>query len=120
MDELEQYVGARQQQLTSEELEAPDPLLVSKVLAAMADLGVDEDALDELVHEAVMEEGMEALNLLQDAGAQQDELDSRERAAATLNNEGRESQVRALAAIYGNEGLLRSLREILAPATPRP
>lgn len=88
--------------------------LVSDIILRLEETGFDERDLDEMIHDIAAYLGTEAANKEENEGTAGQLIDVWFKTASSLNNEGIESQVRALLWFHGIRGGIEQLNTAFA------
>jgi hypothetical protein len=120
IEDLDRYARARHRHMGRGELFEADVGLSRRIVAALREHGAEEADLDELVYEAAGAQSSQAANEVGVPLEQQRLISKGERRASEINNSGMAVQVDFLIRAWGSEAVLREIRALLRPSSPKP
>lgn len=120
IEDLDRYARTRNRHMGRGELLEADAGLSRRIVAALREHGAEEADLDDLVYEAAGAQSAHAANETSAPLEQQMLISKGERKASEINNSGMAAQVDFLIRAWGSEAVLREIRALLRPASPKP
>lgn len=87
-----------------------EPGLIDALEDELEESGVDDDILDEIVHDIYSEKGTDEANTTEDPKAQEEYIDAALHQASEVNNRGFRSQVSVILTECGKEFGIKKIR----------